>query len=765
MKRILLIAVAMCYGSVSLAAQEQKGIELSGLVLSTDKTAVSYATIVAKYSNPPKIAGTISDLYGYFKLQVPLTPDSIIVRCLGFTEKRIAFGEFGDTIYMAPLTSVLGEVVVKGERPTIQMQGSALQVNVIGTTLAKESNLTDLLRKIPGLIANGNSVSTLDGIIPSFYVNGRRISSMGEIKNMDVKTIKSIDLDTSPGARYGSTEKAVINIKTTSFLEGTSLVGHTFLRANKRFTHDNSLDFSIKNKALRVFGGVAYSDYRRRSFQDITTELNKGKTVISTKLNGVGHSGKEVDYSLGTEYSTDDDWEVGFKYNGSWSVQDSRTLSETVARLSSTSDRISGGNLVKDKALTHHLNGYVHKDWSDKFLSDLFLDVYIKNGDRTQQVAEHSSVSGDDSSEFDNGSSFSMLSVKPVFEYQITPKISSEFGGEFLRITGKSDRRTNGLKNSEYDTTETTWAGFGSLKAKIKGVNLQIGLRYENVQGRLENKIDPVQSLNPVTSNLFGDISASTYLGNTVHSVSLKNSVERPKFGLLNNYSYYSDHYTSQLGNPELKPAVSLQVQYKFLYKFLYLALSYSNTKDFIGNYFFTNPENPNTLLATWVNYRHNERFQGVVNLSYSFGCYHPVLTSSIIFEKLRDERLNALKSIPLIYVDFNSNFDLPWDLNLNVEYQYQSNATSQIFTFSPVHIVNMGLGKTFLDGAIDVTLKCRDLFAGEISKYHGSIGDIQFSQVENQDRRSVSLDLTWRFNQSKDHYKGQSQNETINRL
>lgn len=91
-----------------------------------------------------------------------------------------------------------------------------------------------------------------------------------------------------------------------------------------------------------------------------------------------------MDYSLGTEYSTDDDWEVGFKYNGSWSVQDLRTLSETVARLSSTSDRISGDNLVKDKALTHHLNGYVHKDWSDKLISDLFLDFYLKNSDRAQ---------------------------------------------------------------------------------------------------------------------------------------------------------------------------------------------------------------------------------------------------------------------------------------------------------------------------------------------------------------------------------------------
>lgn len=79
------------------------------------------------------------------------------------------------------------------------------------------------------------------------------------------------------------------------------------MRANKRFTHDNSLDFSIKNKAIRLFGGVAYSDYRRRSFQDISTKLNNGNSVINTTLDAVHSSDKEIDYSLGVEYLKDND--------------------------------------------------------------------------------------------------------------------------------------------------------------------------------------------------------------------------------------------------------------------------------------------------------------------------------------------------------------------------------------------------------------------------------------------------------------------------
>ncbi len=762
--RFLVAIVALCC-SASSYSQEQENQELTGIILSADKTPVSYATIVAKQKKRSMISGAISDDSGHFKLSLSFIPDSIQVRCAGFEEKKMAFEELTDTIVMSPQTITLAQVVVTGQRPTVKLEGNSLKINIKGTILAQETNLKDLLRKIPGVIAKGNNISTIEGYTPSLYLNGKKISSISEIKNIDIKSIKSIDLDTSPGARYGSTENAVINIRTTSYLEGISLVGHTFLRTNKRFSHDNSLDFSIKNKSIRLFGGVAYSDYRRRSFQDVSIKLNNGNSAINTTLDGIRSSDKEIDYSLGAEYLNDNNFGVGFKYNGSLSNLSHRTKSETNASIANGIDKVYGNNRVKDETSIHHLNGYLQKKWSDNFLSNLFFDFYVKNGVRSQTVNEHSSISGDSFFYFDNGSSFSMRSVKPIFEYKISPKISSEFGGEFLQVLGKSDKKNNGTKESEYNTSEITWAAFGSLKTKIKSVDMQVGLRYENMHGSLDNLLDATQSLKPSSSNFFGDFSASTTLGYTVHSISLKNSIERPKFGWLNNYSYYSDHYLSQLGNPKLKPAVSYQVQYKFIYKFVYAVLGYTNTRDFIGNYFYTKAEDPNKLLATWVNYHCNHRFQAVLNMRYSFGFYHPNLTSSVIFEKLKDEKVSSFRNRPLIYVDFNNDFNLPGGVNLNVEYLYKSKATSQFFSFSPTHVVNLGLSKSLLNETIDISVRFRDLFKGEVNRYHGSIHEIQFTQMENQDWRSISIDFTWRFNKNRQRYKGQSQNNTINRL
>lgn len=160
--------------------------------------------------------------YHYLSYQILFRRDVLDLK------KKMALEEVGDTIFMPPQVSFLEQVVVIGQRPKVKLEGSSMQIDIKGTVLAQESHLVDSLRKIPGVIASGNGISTIDGYVPSFYVNGRKIASMSEIKNIDIKSIKSIELDTSPGARYSSTENAVINIRTTSFLEGVSFVGHTF---------------------------------------------------------------------------------------------------------------------------------------------------------------------------------------------------------------------------------------------------------------------------------------------------------------------------------------------------------------------------------------------------------------------------------------------------------------------------------------------------------------------------------------------------------
>lgn len=766
LKTILYLVVCLMISfPMNSYGQEEKTRFFEGFILSTDKTPVSYATIIAKSSKSVFIGGTMSDEAGHFKISFSVIPDSLEIKCIGFEDKQISFRGLTDTIYLSPMVLALDEVVVKAKRPMIKLQGNTVQVHVQGTVLANETNLSDLLRKTPGLIGSNNEITTIEGYTPAIYLNGRKVSSLNEIKNVDIKSIKSISVDTAPGAKYGSTEKAVIDIKTSSFLEGLSVMAKTFNRLNSRYTHDNSVNISLKKESIRVFGGIGYSDYRKHSRQDISMLLERSNVEIHTFLNGFYNSDKELNYNIGLEYAKNNTWGLGIEYHGIGEVSNMKTKSNTDAYWRGSSDHVIGTNLVEDKTLRHHLNAYIQLNWTEKMLSGLHLDFFSTSGSRTQKVTETSSQSGNKRSLYNNGSKFTMISIEPICEYNASKRLSFEFGGEFLHVSGNSNQDANDTNVSRYNTTETTLAGFGTLNAEIDRTNVQIGIRYENVFGYIHNLTVSNQNLKPTSSNLFGNFSVSTMWGKTSHSLSLQNSVERPKFGWLNNFSYYSDHYTSQLGNPTLRPAISFQVQYRFFYNFLFFALGYTHTKDFIGNYFYTQPDSPNKLFATWMNYDRNQRFQATINMRYSFGFYHPNLTSSFLFDILSDERVKQINRHPLFYIDFNNDFSLPLGINLNVEYLYRSKAAAQIFLFDPAHIVNLGVTKSFLNGALDLSVRCKDLFNGDISRYNGAINQIHFLQLENQDRRSVSIDLTWRFNKNKYHYRGQSQEKTINRL
>lgn len=765
MRSKIFITLLALFFTLSVYAQEHKKTELVGVVLSTDKSPVPYATIVAKTKKQEMINGVVTDEKGHFQLPLTSIPDSIQVKCLGFEDKTLAYKEVGDTIFMAPQVSALDQVVVVAHRPTVKLNENSIEVGVKGTVLEHETNINDVLRKVPGIIYKEKKITTVEGVEPSFYVNGKKIASLNEIKNLDVKSIKSIDLDTSPGAKYGSTEKAIINIKTTSYLEGISLDGHNLVSVNKSVSHDHSVDFSVKNKSIRIFGGVAYGDTRMKRFQDMRMQIHKMNSDIHTTLDVQNNSWKLLTYNLGAEYNKENNWGAGFKYDGSFDNTGERTLTETEARLSAQTDSVHGVNRVKDNIFTHHLNAYLQKKWSDKFNSNLFLDFFLKKGVRNQSIDELSTLHGDSLFRIGNGSLYSMFSVKPLFTYSFTPNTTSEFGGEYLQVLGTSHQTVNNKKVSDYNTAEITWAGFASLNTKFKGINLQLGVRYENIHGHINNLLIPSQNIKLNYSNLLGDLSLSTRLGDTYHSISLNNSIKRPNFGWLNNETYYSDRYSSQLGNPELKPSLSTQILYNLTYKFIYLELGYVNTKNLLGNSLKTHPDEPNRMLYTWVNYHMNHRYKAVLNLRYSFGFYHPNLTTSFMYDQLVDKRAVGLKTIPLVVVDFNNDFDLPWGMHLNAEYVFTSKSTYQVFTYFPTHIVNLGLSKSFLDGALDLTLKCNDLFKGSISRYYGSVNGIELSQVADFQFNSVSLNLSWRFNKNTQSYKGQSQNETINRL
>jgi len=122
-------------------------------------------------------------------------------------------------------------------RPNITNRNGVLTTTVVGSVLADEHTLTDLLGKIPGIISDQGGISVFGGGSPIYYIDNRRVRSGTELSMIDVKNIRKVELLTNAGAKYGADVTAVIKIYTLHRATGLSVEAGANGSLSERFSH------------------------------------------------------------------------------------------------------------------------------------------------------------------------------------------------------------------------------------------------------------------------------------------------------------------------------------------------------------------------------------------------------------------------------------------------------------------------------------------------------------------------------------------------
>ena len=118
------------------------------------------------------------------------------------------------TIQLLPDAQLLGEVVVKGDLPKVQLKGDAQVTNVTGTILEKAGTGNDLLSKLPGVSAEEGTVNVFGSGTAEIYINGRKMRNASELDQLSSDNVKRVEVVRNPGARYDATVQAVVRIYT-----------------------------------------------------------------------------------------------------------------------------------------------------------------------------------------------------------------------------------------------------------------------------------------------------------------------------------------------------------------------------------------------------------------------------------------------------------------------------------------------------------------------------------------------------------------------
>ena len=281
---------------------------LSGRVVDERNHPIEFANVVL-YSLPDSVlvTGTITDTNGEFAITDHFVERGFLqISFMGY-KTQTANAISGMLITLSPEVSQLSEVTVTAARPNITNRNGVLTTTVVGSVLANEHTLTDLLGKIPGIISDQGGISVFGGGSPIYYLDNRRVRSGTELSMLDVKNIRKVELLTNAGAKYGADVTAVIKIYTLHRATGLSVEAGANGSLSERFSHGEHASIGYKTKRLNLSAYYGYSDYRNRSHQfsikGIEADTARQYTTDSHQL----PRSREHDYSLSA------DWEINKK--------------------------------------------------------------------------------------------------------------------------------------------------------------------------------------------------------------------------------------------------------------------------------------------------------------------------------------------------------------------------------------------------------------------------------------------------------------------
>ncbi|MBD5260933.1 MAG: hypothetical protein HDS38_02230, partial [Bacteroides sp.] len=230
---------------------------ITGKVLGENNSPLDYVNVVLLKADSTYMSGTITDENGLFLFEnTPDIPKFVKLSSIGYTERIFDIPSSGNvgTVYLEPTTVMLGEVVVRSNRPVTAIKGDALVTSVAGTQLEHAGTAEDVLVQVPMVVGRDGVFEVFGKGSPAIYINGRLVRDSNELMQISSADIKNVEVVTNPGVKYDASVNSVIRI-TTKRPQGEGFSGllRSTLRENKYFSNIDQANFKYRTGGLEVF--------------------------------------------------------------------------------------------------------------------------------------------------------------------------------------------------------------------------------------------------------------------------------------------------------------------------------------------------------------------------------------------------------------------------------------------------------------------------------------------------------------------------------
>ena len=786
MKKYCLKWIAVAVMSVLSQVAFPQTRELTGKVVDKDGEDMPFVNVVLlSLPDSTIMHGTVTDEQGMFSISADISIGTLQLSMLGYETVSLPVEEVrGQIIVMEEDMNMLGEAVVKGFMPKTKLTGNSMITTIQGTVLGNAGTTHEMLSKVPGMTQRDDKLEVIGKGAPVFYINGRKVQDVDELKSLHSDEIHNVEVITNPGAIYEATVSSVVRIRTIRRQGegfGFNLTGGN--NQDLRYGYSDpaaTLNFKYRRNSVDVFGMVNYADKNNVSIsQPVQTSwfTNNGQLININQdswwfSHNVNH---DLNANLGLNWQISQNHSVGvrvetrnnFNPTGDYRINntvDFRNLASPSADY--VDESVTEGSETMSMPYYWTGNAY-YNGQVGKLNVDFNVDFVTRKNGQVADITE-AGTRGKSQMRNEHESTSELWATKLVLSYPVW-KGQLQAGTEMSFVDRASCFTMTGypLPSTDSDVNEKNVAGFVNYAFKLDRFgNLSAGLRYEHVGFDYVDILNPDQSLTRYTDDLFPSISWSNQFGKFRTSLAYSSKVARPSYDRLNENINYMNSFSLEQGNSKLKNETIYEVSVTVGYQWLNLFVAYERRDNtLIQGASLYNDEG--VILMKHINLDQPLRnVAAFLSAAPTFGCYSPNWTLGIqryfYSQTLMDpshpdgqRTLTAKK--PVLFMDLNNafRFKRSWQLEANLNVMTKGDMMQFAFLRNTY---NLGLvvQKCWLkNDALCLRVSLSDVLQMRTTEMFLDNGYFQLHQTSSQNYHRLNVTLRYTFNSSNNKYKG----------
>ena len=724
--------------------------------------------------NSTYINGGVSNENGDFVIPCREKKIMLKVTYVGYktVTRHVSVGNIG-TVTLQPETFMVKGVEVKGEIPQYKMAQGGMTVDVQHSILHDIGTADDLLSMIPMVQSKDGKFEVLAKGEPEIYINNKKVRDPSELKQLKSVDIKSVDVITSPGAKYNAEVNAVIRIKTLKAQgDGLSLMVTSDTWKNNKWNNYDDLTLKYRTGGLEAFANVALDNGHYSNDQDLEQQLHIRKDFFDVHAGlPVRSTWTTLQYKGGLSYDFNADHSLGLSFS-------SQKMFYNKFKSDMTQHYLKNGAFYGDVLLKTDIDELDKPVWElntyyvgkvGKLDIDLNATMLQRKSENHLNQQEYSQELGDRTITTLNCEDRKMMAGKLVLSYPVWKGVLS--GGAEATSTrsyGRNVNQENIIPETDNEMKEKNIAGFAEYELQLGPWRLNAGLRFEHVKADYYLFGEWQQEPSRTYNDWFPNLSAAWQKDKWSAQLSYSKRITRPPYNMLTSMIVYDSRMFYEGGNPLLRPSVRQSVDLNLTYAWLTFMAGFTRENDLFTHIGRVYDEEQEIAIFQPMNFDHQDRVYATLVASPKLGFWQPTATLHYYQQMFDAEAYGAPEKLnkPEFSFDLKNWFVIHPTMKALVQMSYSGSNHWAFMYRGSNFAVNARLQKSFFNERLSCTLYANDIFRTARTKMttYYAIG------LTDQDvytyTQCVGLTLSYNFNVSRSKYKGSGAgNDERNRL